>query len=157
MCKRRQGGRILKYMYLSLLCREWFWGRFLQSLLEMLVVLGCGVEGVKEMGNNWQIDTCLEDRVSRNRWSLNVECDKDRVSSRTLRFLAGSAEHMVSFTLMEMTRGEWEGGGGMKKGREGRDRGWELRGKEGRMGKERKREGFQRRLMFISFGACFGI
>ena len=45
----------------------------------------------------------------------------------------------------------------MKKGREGRDRVWELRGKEGRMGKEREREGFQRRLMFISFGACFGI
>lgn len=45
----------------------------------------------------------------------------------------------------------------MKKGRQGRDRGWEGRGKERKMGKEREREGFQRRLMFISFGACFGI
>ena len=32
---------------------------------------------------------------------LNVECDKEKVPSMTPRFLAGAAEHMVSFTLME--------------------------------------------------------
>lgn len=32
---------------------------------------------------------------------MNVECDKETVSSMTPRFLAGAAEHMVSFTLME--------------------------------------------------------
>ena len=113
--------------------------------------------GGKEMGNNWQVDAYTEDRISRYWWRLNVECDKDKVSSRTPRFLAGSAEHMVSFALMEMTRREWEGSGGMKKGREERDKGREVRRKEGRMGMEREWDCFQRRLLFVSFGACFGI
>lgn len=102
-------------------------------LLEMLVVLGCGG---KEIGNNWQIDAYLEDKLGIGEgfiWNVT----KTRYQAGLPGFLAGSAEHMVSFTLMETTRGEWEGGGGMKKGRGKRQGGRKGEGEWGWKGARR--------------------